>query len=133
VKYLLDTSAVVALVNGERELLALLREHEPPDFAISSVAAFELYFGAFKSSRVEANVARIDALRLPFVEFDREDAREAGLVRSRLAKLGTPIGPYDVLIAGQARARDLAVVTRNVREFARVPGLQLETWATGSA
>lgn len=74
------------------------------------------------------NVAVFDAFGFPIVEFDREDARQAGLVRADLAARGTPIGPYDVLIAGQALARGLTLMTRNTREFSRVPGLQIEDW-----
>ena len=73
-------------------------------------------------------MSRLDALRFPVVEFDRDDARRAGLIRAELANRGTPIGPYDVLIAGQALNRGLILITRNVREFSRVSGLQIEDW-----
>lgn len=108
------------------------RERSPSEFGISSIAAHELYFGAYKSGRIEENLARIDYLRLPVVEFDREDAQEAGQVRATLAAAGTPIGPYDVLIAGQAKARNLILVTRNAREFGRVAGLNVEDWEAES-
>jgi len=72
--------------------------------------------------------ARLDGLRFGAPEFSREDARDAGEVRSSLAAKGTPIGPYDVLIAGQARARGLVLITRNTDEFARVPRLLMEDW-----
>jgi tRNA(fMet)-specific endonuclease VapC len=62
------------------------------------------------------------------VSFDAEDAQHAGEIRAQLASMGTPIGPYDALIAGQARARQLMLVTHNIREFVRVPGLQVEDW-----
>ncbi len=73
------------------------------------------------------------SLRLLFadvviLEFDREDARTAGEIRAALARQGTPIGPYDVLIAGQARARDLMLVTNNLSEFQRIDGLKIEDW-----
>jgi len=61
--------------------------------------------------------------------LDAEDAREAGNIRAALFKLGTPIGPYDILIAAQARRRDAILVTSNEREFARVSGLKMEDWA----
>jgi tRNA(fMet)-specific endonuclease VapC len=61
--------------------------------------------------------------------FDAEDAREAGNIRAALFKLGTPIGPYGILIAAQARRRDAILVTSNEREFARVSGLKMEDWA----
>jgi tRNA(fMet)-specific endonuclease VapC len=84
---------------------------------------------------VDKNVARVDALQFPVLEFDQEDARQAGEVRAHLASKGTPIGPYDVLIAGQAKARKLTLVTHNTTEFQRVPGLKVEDWkeATSSA
>jgi tRNA(fMet)-specific endonuclease VapC len=71
---------------------------------------------------------RIEALRFEVVEFDREDARKAGELRASLAASGTPIGPYDVLIAGQALARGLVLITHNMREFRRVPDLAIEDW-----
>jgi tRNA(fMet)-specific endonuclease VapC len=128
VKFLLDTNAVIAMVNKEPRFMGRARERSPSEFGISSIAAHELYFGAYKSGRIEENLARMDYLRLPVVEFDREDAQEAGQVRASLAAAGTPIGPYDVLIAGQAKARNLILVTRNVREFGRVAGLHVEDW-----
>lgn len=63
-----------------------------------------------------------------FLDFDSEDARAAGLLRAQLARAGTPVGPYDALIGGQALARDLTVITRNFREFARISGLRVENW-----
>jgi tRNA(fMet)-specific endonuclease VapC len=128
VRFLLDTNAVIALVKREPRFMKRVRERSPSEFGIPSIAAHELYFGAYKSSRVEENLARLEYLRIPVVEFDREDAQEAGQLRALLAAAGTPIGPYDVLIAGQAKARNLILVTRNVREFARVAGLRIEDW-----
>jgi predicted nucleic acid-binding protein len=60
-------------------------------------------------------VARVDALQFSVLEFDEEDARQAGQIRAHLASKGTPIGPYDVLIAGQAKARELILVTKHDR------------------
>ena len=62
------------------------------------------------------------------LDFDREHARQAGELRPRLAAAGTPIGAYDVLIAGQALARGMTLVTHNTGEFQRVPGLRIEDW-----
>jgi tRNA(fMet)-specific endonuclease VapC len=62
------------------------------------------------------------------LNFDAEDARESGDIRAALARAGTPIGPYDVLIAAQARRRGAILVTANKNEFARVPGLQTQDW-----
>jgi tRNA(fMet)-specific endonuclease VapC len=87
-----------------------------------------LFYGAYKGRRRAENLARVEALQFEVVEFDREDARQAGEIRAALAAAGTPIGPYDVLIAGQAMARALTLITHNTREFERVPGLHVEDW-----
>jgi len=128
-RYLLDANAVIALLNDTISPIARrTRRHAPKDIGISAVVIHELYYGAFKSQRVEKNVARVDALQFPVLEFDHEDARHAGEIRAHLASKGTPIGPYDVLIAGQAKARELTLVTHNTTEFHRVPGLKVEDW-----
>jgi tRNA(fMet)-specific endonuclease VapC len=105
-----------------------LRRFKPQDFAIPAVVAHELFYGAYKGQRTPENLALIDGLQFAVLEFDREDARQAGEIWAALAMAGTPIGPYDVLIAGQASARGLILITRNTREFARVPGLRFEDW-----
>ncbi|MGQ0736681.1 MAG: type II toxin-antitoxin system VapC family toxin [Acidobacteriota bacterium] len=133
-RYLLDANAVIALLNDTTSPIARrIRRYAPRDFAASAVVIHELYYGAFKSQRVEQNVARVDALQFSVLEFDEEDAREAGQIRAHLASKGTPIGPYDVLIAGQAKARELTLVTHNTTEFARVPGLKVEDWKGSSS
>ncbi|AVA20089.1 MULTISPECIES: type II toxin-antitoxin system VapC family toxin [unclassified Rhizobium] len=127
-KYLLDSNAVIALMKGHTGFVSELRRHKPQDFAISAIVAHELFYGAYKGQRVADNLVRVDALQFETLDFDREDARVAGEIRANLASLGTPIGAYDVLIAGQAVARDLILITRNVREFERVHKLRFEDW-----
>lgn len=129
-KFLLDANAVIGLLGGNAGLLAEARRQAPRDIGIPAVAMHELFYGAYKSRRQAQNLALLDGLQLEVLEFDKEDARLAGEVRAALAEAGTPIGPYDVLIAGQARARDLVLVTHNVGEFARVSGLRVEDWQT---
>ncbi len=129
-RYLLDANAIIALLNDTTSPIAKrVRRHAPRDFGVSAVVIHELYYGAFKSQRVEQNVARVDALRFSALEFDEEDARQAGQIRAHLASKGTPIGPYDVLIAGQAKARELTLVTHNTAEFTCVQGLKVEDWS----
>jgi tRNA(fMet)-specific endonuclease VapC len=128
-RYLLDANVVVGLLNDATSKLAQrVRRERPADIAISAVVAHELFYGAFKSRRATENVALIDSLQFVVLEFDKEDARHAGEVRALLASRGTPIGPYDVLIAGQAKARNLTLVTHNTNEFGRVPGLRFDDW-----
>lgn len=128
-KYLLDTNVVIAILNDPRSGPAnRLRSHQPDDIAVPAIVVHELYYGAFKSARQSRNVELIDALQFQVLELDREDARHAGEIRAALARMGAPIGPYDVLIAGQTRARGLILATHNTREFSRIAGLQLEDW-----
>lgn len=128
-RYLLDTNAVIGLLNDTASSLARrVRQESPGNLALSAIVVHELFFGAFKSRRTAANVALVDALQFAVLEFDKEDARRAGEVRAFLAGRGTPIGPYDLLIAGQALARDMILVSHNKDEFGRVPRLQVEDW-----
>ena len=133
--YLLDTNACIALINGtpkdvrRRFQRAIAKK---ATMLVSSVVAFELWYGVAKSQRREANTQRLQAFLagpLEWTLFDEEDAREAGAVRAELEIAGRPIGAYDVLIAGQARRRGATIVTSNVGEFDRVTGLKWADWA----
>ena len=128
-RYLLDANVVIALLNDVASKAAKrARRVKPGDVAISAIVAHELFYGAFKSQRADRNVALVDALRFVVLDFDKEDARQSGQIRALLAGKGRPIGPYDVLIAGQAIARNLTLVTHNTDEFGRVPDLRIEDW-----
>jgi tRNA(fMet)-specific endonuclease VapC len=128
-RYLLDANAVIALLNDSSSTLAQhVKRHKPSDILVSSIVMHELYYGAFKSQRSQHNSALIDSLRFETLDFDKDDARHAGHIRAALVIKGTPIGPYDILIAGQAKARNLILVTNNTREFKRVTGLRIEDW-----
>lgn len=128
-RYLLDANAVIALLNDKQSSAAKrARLHKPSDIGISAIVVHELFYGAYKSLRAEHNSALIDNLYFEVLDFDKEDARQAGVVRAALAKKGTPIGPYDVLIAGQAKSRNLILITSNANEFSRVPELRIESW-----
>ena len=131
IDYLLDTNAIIALLTQRSErLLARIRALQPGQIGLSAVVVHELYFGAYKSQKIDFNLETIRRLLADLVvlELDREDARAAGEIRAALARKGTPIGPYDVLIAGQAVARKLTLVTNNTAEFSRVDTLRLEDW-----
>jgi tRNA(fMet)-specific endonuclease VapC len=136
VNYLLDTNAVVALLrNRPAGVRERYREAEKSGdyLAVSSVVLFELWYGVKKSGRVQENTERLRVLlsgNLDLLDFDDEDAQTAGRVRGALEKIGTPIGAYDLLIAGQALRRGLTVVTANTSEFSRVTGLSWEDWTT---
>lgn len=128
--YLLDTNALVTILRAPGSAVeARLRSHRPDAVAVSSVVLHELYYGAFRSPRAEHNLALVDDIRLQVLDLTASDAREAGRVRAELSRQGTPVGPYDVLIAGQALARGRTLVTANTAELSRVEGLALEDWS----
>lgn len=127
-KFLLDSNAVIALLKGHERFLSRLRRYHPADFGVPSIVAHELFYGAYKGQHTPETLKRIDALAFEVLEFDREDARIAGQLRARLARAGTPIAPYDVLIAGQTLARDLTLVTHNRGEFQRIAELRIADW-----
>ncbi len=131
IRWMLDTNALIALVmRRSAPLMRRVEATEPGALAISAIVAHELAYGAYRSQRIKHNLETLRLLLADFVllEFDREDARTVGEIRADLARRGAPIGPYDVLIAGQATARDLTLVTNNLGEFTRVQGLKLEDW-----
>ena len=128
-RYLFDSNAVIALLKEPGgPLVQRARQHRPTDIGLPSIVIYELYSGAFKSQRRAHNMTIVDSLQFEVVPFDKEDARKAGEIRATLEAQGTPIGPYDVLIEGQACARNLVLVSRNLREFERVNGLVVENW-----
>ncbi len=130
----LDTNAVIDVLNDRTSpvrsrINAAIRLGHP--LAISSIVLFELRYGAAKSVRPERNAQRIiDFLSGPIevLPFTPADAEEAGDIRAALERSGTPIGPYDILVAAQARRHDALLVTANSREFARVPRLKFQDW-----
>jgi tRNA(fMet)-specific endonuclease VapC len=133
ISHVLDTNAVIALLGGKSEKLSERVFAMPPGaVALPAIVAHELYYGAFRSQRVAHNIETLRLLTadVPILDFDPNDARVSGDVRAKLAATGAPMGPYDVLIAGQAKARGLTVITNNVGEFRRVAGLKVEDWTS---
>jgi len=130
VRYLLDTDTCISILRGVETTIARLRMESPDDCRISVVTTYELYAGAGKSrapAEERAKLERFFAVVVP-LPFDQSSALAAGNIRAELETAGTPIGPYDLLIAGHAQAAGLILVTGNTREFQRVKGLVIETW-----
>lgn len=131
----LDTNAVIAILNPDANRVRDRfdgRLRLGGGVAISVIVLFELRFGIAKSALRSENAGRLNEfLELPIevLPFEIEDAGEAGDIRATLERAGQPIGPYDILIAAQARRRGAILVTANEREFARVPGLTVEDWS----
>lgn len=136
--YLLDANAAIALINGSPEEVRLQHAREARSggrFLIPTIVVFELRYGVARSARRARNTAVLDAfLALDFdvLPFEAADADIAGELRAKLRSRGTPIGPYDTLIAAQALRTGSTLVTANTREFSRVDGLKIENWAEPS-
>ena len=130
-RFLLDTNIVVfALRRGSPTLRERLRE-ERDRLAVSTITVSELAYGSERSSDPAANRLAVSQFLslVAVLPFDDAAAQHAGELRAQLAASGTPIGGYDVLIAGHARSAGLAVVTNNAREFDRVPGIEVRDWS----
>ena len=130
-KYLLDTNIVIYTMKNRPQQVRRYFKAQQGRIGISSVTLGELVFGAEHSQQVERNLADIEALtaRLEVLPFSEAAAYHFGQIRAELYRTGRPIGPYDMMIAGHARACGLKLVTNNVKEFERVQGLIIENWS----
>jgi tRNA(fMet)-specific endonuclease VapC len=129
----LDTNVIIGCLSGRSPALAerLERELLIDDVALPTIVLFELQYGIAKSARPQDNAERLATfmeLPIAILPFKPGDAEEAGDIRAALERAGTPIGPYDILIAAQARRRGATLVTANCREFPRVPRLKTDDW-----
>jgi len=130
-RYMLDTDICIYAINERpRKVLQALRDHHAAGLGVSAITASELHFGVARTgSERNAQALRQFLASLEVAEFDAAVAEVAGQVRAWLTGKGTPIGPYDSLIAAHAQALGVTLVTHNTREFERVPGLKLADWA----
>ena len=129
-KYLLDTDTLIYVFKRAGNCLARLVSQNDSDIAISTINLFELEYGMGKSNnriKMDSYVVSL-CRRYAVLDFDRAASQQAGVIRALLDTRGTPIGPYDVQMAGIALSKNLGLVTRNTREFERVPGLRVENW-----
>lgn len=134
--FLLDTNAVIALLNNRpaivrERLRRVAKRRGSITLAVSAVALFELWYGVARSEHRRENAERLRVFlsgNIGIVPFEQEDASTAGDLRAALETAGTPIGPYDLLIAAQALRIGATLVTANVAEFSRVHGLAWEDW-----
>lgn len=133
--YLLDTNVCIALINGtSSKVRARLAQaiRRKAALAISSIVVHELWYGVAKSTLAAQNARALAAFLsrdIAVLDFSAQDAQAAGEIRAGLERKGKRIGEYDTLIAGQAFARNLILVTANTREFGRVKGLVVEDWS----
>jgi tRNA(fMet)-specific endonuclease VapC len=128
--YLLDSNILIYWLKDLGQVSNRIRACAPHQIKVPAPALFELEYGTAKSKRPTAQRDFIDKviLRLEVMPLDYECAKTAGQLRGALEVQGNVIGPYDLLIAGIALSNKLTVITRNTREFSRVPGLKVENW-----
>ena len=132
--YLLDTNAVIALLKNEPPIFRKrLRRtvSKGAALAVSSIVLYELWYGVARSGHRRDNAERLRVFLsggIAVNSFSEDDAMTAGELRATMEAAGTPIGPYDVLIAAQALRSNATLITADVSEFARVPGLQWQDW-----
>jgi tRNA(fMet)-specific endonuclease VapC len=128
---LLDTNVCVEFLRGRNAgVVGQLQRRRADDVRICSVVLAELYFGALRSAQPTANLQRIAEFAQAFVSvpFDNQAAEVHATIRSKLIAAGTPIGPHDCMIAAIALANACTLVTHNINEFSRIPGLVIEDW-----
>jgi tRNA(fMet)-specific endonuclease VapC len=131
VRRILDTNTCIAYLHkGEQEVVQKFAQAKPQELLLCSVVKAELLYGARRSQRVAENLDKLARFFASFesLPFDDKAAEFYGTNRALLARTGTPIGANDLLIASIALAHDVAVITRNTKEFTRVPGLRVQTW-----
>ena len=130
-KYLLDTSTCIDLIRRRQvHLIERIARLPAADFSLSSIVVAELQYGVEKSPHTDQDREALEEFLVPFtlLDFDYQATLAYGKIRAVLTAAGTPIGAMDMLIAAQALSRNLILLTGNLREFQRVPGLAAEDW-----
>lgn len=134
IKYMLDTNIVIYTMKNKPAHMKELFVQRQGQMCVSTITSMELFYGAEHSQNPKQNLASVEGFlaRLDVLEYDTSAAANTGQLRSELWKAGTPIRPYDGLIAGHARSLGIILVTNNVKEFERVAGLRIENWVEPS-
>jgi len=130
--YVIDTNTLIYFFKGMGNVPNKFLAISPKDIAIPSIVLYELEYGIAKSNSPKKRQNQLKELcsLVEILPFNDESARISASVRAKLEKKGTPIGPYDILIAGLALQHQGILVTNNTGEFSRVPKLKLDNWYT---
>ncbi len=131
IRFLLDTNICIYIIRQKpANVLEKFQSLSPSDIGVSSITVAELEYGAYKSQRQEQNRAALSQflMMLEILPFDAKATQTYGKMRAELEKMGIVIGAMDLLITSQALDRGITLVTNNVREFSRIPGLTWENW-----
>jgi predicted nucleic acid-binding protein len=129
--YLLDTDTVIYALKGHPNVVSNLKLHLQDPLLLSSITLMELFYGAYKSQKVTVNLAKIKTLEkeLHTLPVTREIAEVFGMLKADIERKGTPLDDFDLALAASAMARNLVLVTNNIKHFKRIEGLRLENWA----
>ena len=128
---LLDTDTCLYFLNRSSEkLIAQFKKFSPAEIKLAAITVAELFYGAEKSTAKEKNFRNVERFAASFeiIPFDERCCKIYAQIRTSLKKLGTPIGPMDLLIASICLAKNLILVTNNTKEFRRIKKLKLENW-----
>lgn len=128
--YLLDTNTLIYFFKGIGDVANILLSKAPQDILIPSIVLYELEVGIAKSTKPKKRTIQLEALisRVNISSFGAQEAKVAATIRANLESKGTPIGPYDILIAGTALSNNATLVTHNTKEFKRIKSLKIEDW-----
>jgi len=128
--YLLDTNTIIYFFKGMGSVSENLFSQSPNNIVVPSIVIYELEVGIAKSNNPNKRVQQLSELlqQVNILDFTQNEAKESAKIRADLEKAGTPIGSIDILIAGCAKANNLILITRNLKEFERVAYLKLENW-----
>ena len=132
--YLLDTDTIIYALKGHDVVIRSLVNHRRDPLKISAMTLLELYYGAYKSEKVAANLAKVRRIESAFdvIVVDDSIAETFGMLKSALETRGTPLDDFDLVIAACALAHNFTLVTNNEKHFRRVDGLTLENWVFAS-
>jgi len=128
--YVLDTNTLIYFFKGEGNVAKKLLSISPKEVAIPAIVIYEIEYGIAKSTSPKKRQSQLTEIcsLVSILPFSSKEALSAASIRSKLEKKGTPIGPYDILIAGTALEHQGILVTNNLKEFTRVPKLRTENW-----
>ena len=130
--YLLDTNIIIYCLKGHEVVNKHLRTHINDPLAMSVVTLMELYYGAYKSQKVESNLAKLKALEnaIEVIPLGKEIVELFGMYKSKLERAGSPLDDFDLILGASALTHNLILVTNNIKHFRRFEGLKVADWTS---
>lgn len=128
--YVLDTNTLIYFFKGVTNVVDNFLDKSPNEIGVPAIVVYELEVGIAKSNFPKKRIRQLGEITslVRVLPFSEKEARASAQIRAALEIKGTPIGPYDVLIGGTARAHHATLVTHNTKEFGRINKLQVEDW-----